>query len=490
GPGGVLEGRPQIVYRVRTNPLFDPYRTDPTPYSGRADCHLATTAGGNVVPDRFFADLPDTGWLYPGDVVHYYFEGTERDTIGGGQEAAILPADTTGFADFDDALNYNPSYVVNCLPTIMSLDGSQAPILFWNDNGNRGGMDEWFTTFRQLGLEPGRDYDHYYTNGPTSGVGNGLGGRATDAQLAGYSGLLYTAGNLGFSTVSNGDYGYDSGPDVQVLTTWLNSGDKHAFMTGDNLATDLDGSGPDTYAFLYDLMGLVQESSILRDLIAGQFAPRVLVTDSNPVFMSVASWVAYGGCDYFNAFDAVTTAPGAERLAVFADPLGVDGGYPYSACTMASNVGTAGTSEVISLPYDFMFVRTDPDDGGKANAQTAGRVRLLRDVLSRFFVSIPGWPSGTALPDLELAAHAYPNPFNPSTTIRYTAPRDGEMSLKVYNVRGELVRTLIDGSVEAGMDSIEWNGRDERGSRVASGVYFYEVRQGHEVQVGKMALLK
>jgi hypothetical protein len=66
-----------------------------------------------------------------------------------------------------------------------------------------------------------------------------------------------------------------------------------------------------------------------------------------------------------------------------------------------------------------------------------------------------------------------PNPFNPETTIRYDVPAPGgKVNLTVYDVSGRIVRTLVDAAQTAGQHSVRWNGRNERGARVASGVYF------------------
>ena len=493
GLDGVLEGLPQLVYRVKTNPVFDPYRTDPLPMTGQVDCPPAVRQSGIVVPDRSFGDLPDENWLFPGDVVHYFIQATERDTLTDALETALLPADTTGFSDFDDALNYPSSWTVRCLPTIRDLAGTQPPFLFWNDFADRGGQQEWYGAFDNLGLVRGVHFDEYYTNGPSSGVGNGLGGRATSLQLDGYGTMAYTAGNLSVNTISNGDVRSDSGPDAELLLAWLDQGDKHLFATGDNLASDLASAGLDTDNLLTNYFNVTVNDRDIRDLIAGQVTPVVLPTPSETVFNTVGSWVAYGGCGVINTFDAVTAGAGGTRIAVWTDPSGVDGGYPYSACTIASGVGVTATSEVISMPYDFMYIYTDPDEviPAKIAAKTAARVRVLNDVLARF--SLAGDPtqiSGANAPKLVMSAMNVPNPFNPLTEISFVAPRNGLLTVKIYNVRGGLVRTLLNENVTAGPDVVEWNGKDHRGSQVASGVYFYEVRQGGQQVLGKMALVR
>jgi hypothetical protein len=84
-----------------------------------------------------------------------------------------------------------------------------------------------------------------------------------------------------------------------------------------------------------------------------------------------------------------------------------------------------------------------------------------------------------------------PNPFNPTTTIRYDVPRGGaDVNITVYDVSGRLVRELVNEHRAPGNWSVEWNGEDDRGARVASGVYFYRMRAGEFVETRKMVLLK
>jgi hypothetical protein len=85
----------------------------------------------------------------------------------------------------------------------------------------------------------------------------------------------------------------------------------------------------------------------------------------------------------------------------------------------------------------------------------------------------------------------YPNPFNPSTTIPFSLARDTRVALRVYNVRGQLVRTLLDEPMKAGADySVVWDGHDDRGTPVASGVYFYHMVTDRWAKTNKMVLLK
>lgn len=78
----------------------------------------------------------------------------------------------------------------------------------------------------------------------------------------------------------------------------------------------------------------------------------------------------------------------------------------------------------------------------------------------------------------------YPNPFNPSTQIRFYLPQDERVTLKVYNPLGQEVRTLADGFESAGIRTINWNGRNDQGHRVASGVYIYKLTAGNFTKQG------
>jgi hypothetical protein len=80
----------------------------------------------------------------------------------------------------------------------------------------------------------------------------------------------------------------------------------------------------------------------------------------------------------------------------------------------------------------------------------------------------------------------YPNPFNPSTTIKFRVPETSKISLRVYNILGQLVTTLVDNQVVGvGEHTVNWDA-----SNLSSGIYFYELRADNRVQTKKMMLLK
>jgi hypothetical protein len=84
----------------------------------------------------------------------------------------------------------------------------------------------------------------------------------------------------------------------------------------------------------------------------------------------------------------------------------------------------------------------------------------------------------------------YPNPFNPSTTVAFTLKSRGFVDLSIYNVLGQKVKTLVSGELDAGQHEAVWDGTDESGDEVSSGMYFYKIDAGEFVKTKKMLMLK
>ena len=97
----------------------------------------------------------------------------------------------------------------------------------------------------------------------------------------------------------------------------------------------------------------------------------------------------------------------------------------------------------------------------------------------------------SSLPRAFSLSQNYPNPFNPSTTISYTLPEGmHRVSLEVFDIRGRMVRTLVDREQEQGAYNVVWDGSSTSGQKVASGVYFSRLRAGSYSSVRKMVLVK
>lgn len=102
-------------------------------------------------------------------------------------------------------------------------------------------------------------------------------------------------------------------------------------------------------------------------------------------------------------------------------------------------------------------------------------------------------PSGkhiTGIPKVYQLFQNYPNPFNPETQIRYDLPASGHVKLTVYNVLGQKVKVLVDEVQDAGYKSVIWDGKDNSGKDVASGIYFFKIEAQNFDKTKKMVLLK
>jgi len=213
------------------------------------------------------------------------------------------------------------------------------------------------------------------------------------------------------------------------------------------------------------------------------------------------------------------------------------GSYPNNATTtMALNSGLdLSESTTASLVfwhlydtesgYDYCLVEVSTNGGGSWT-QVASYSGLLSnwtevtidldsyvgtsDFKVRFILDSDGWvqkdgwyvddvhvfadqPTGVddGGASLKLLVGNYPNPFNPLTSVRYTVPRAGTVGLRVYDASGRLVRTLVEtASHDAGRHSASWDGRDESGVEVATGVYFARLTVDSQSVSSKMVLLK
>ena len=84
----------------------------------------------------------------------------------------------------------------------------------------------------------------------------------------------------------------------------------------------------------------------------------------------------------------------------------------------------------------------------------------------------------------------FPNPFNPSTTIGYALPTDMTVELVVYNMLGQKLKQLYSGIQKAGYHNVQWDGTNEYGSSMASGIYIYRLKTDEKILIRKMILMK
>jgi hypothetical protein len=110
--------------------------------------------------------------------------------------------------------------------------------------------------------------------------------------------------------------------------------------------------------------------------------------------------------------------------------------------------------------------------------------------VQKFDVQPMGTDPGAVTPAILTLSQNYPNPFNPETTISFDLAEQVPVTLGIYNLKGQLVRSLIHETKAQGQHSIVWNGMDENGRPVSSGIYFYKIRAGKYSSSRKMVLMK
>ena len=84
----------------------------------------------------------------------------------------------------------------------------------------------------------------------------------------------------------------------------------------------------------------------------------------------------------------------------------------------------------------------------------------------------------------------YPNPFNPNTTLNFSLKQAGDVTLEIYNILGQKINTLVEGNLDAGHHSVVWNGKNDAGINVSSGVYFYKLTAANYSKSRQMTLIK
>ncbi len=194
-------------------------------------------------------------------------------------------------------------------------------------------------------------------------------------------------------------------------------------------------------------------------------------------------WATELGLCGADTFDITMTVPAGADYDLYLYNQWYSGdGEPVIAHSSVNP--SAGTNELITLYVGYVcesyFLVAK-----RVSGSGAASIRIKRRVPT-------GAPGGNNAPKAVALSQNYPNPFGSATSIPYTVPGDGRqfVSLKIYDVSGKLVRTLVQNLVESGNRRTQWNGRDDRGRTVASGVYYARLRILNQVKVRALTLVR
>ena len=149
------------------------------------------------------------------------------------------------------------------------------------------------------------------------------------------------------------------------------------------------------------------------------------------------------------------------------------------------------TTETISYAWisknDVLVAEVSSQDG-ETNPNFTDAASFSR--LASRTTGVAQRSSDDQMPPSFRLAQNYPNPFNPETRIAFEMAREGHVELGIYNLMGEKVKTLFSGSVHSGTHHATWDGKDEAGRNLPSGVYFYELKSGSFRQARRMVLVR
>lgn len=302
----------------------------------------------------------------------------------------------------------------------------------------------------------------------------------------------------------------------EAIRAYLSGGGK-ILLAGDRLAyymadTSVGGGDNDSLGgeFLDGIMGCTyqdqgeMESPFVTPYLYMQAEPGVVVQGTpktiNPTYLD--SMAAYRGCPYLRTMDYVLTNASpptgytAQALIALLNPdpdfdpadMGIYVEKPFNPAQPE-----LGGGQCVFLNFDFSDLIThnktycNGTGVGDAPAFTPGnyygQVELMRTILEQIF-GLPsqgkgqggtsGVPTKKTVYRWDLSQNM-PNPAAHGTLIRFEVARTSEVSIKVYNAMGQLVKTLEDGRMQPGRYSVQWDGRNAEGRKVSSGVYFYKM---------------
>jgi len=395
----------------------------------------------------------------PGDRVDFYFSATD------GNGTTNYFTSRAGVVIGESEARANPDYV-NCLPT-----GSSDILLV--DFVDSESSDLYFDTiFQQLGINPDRFRGR---NTESFDALSRIHLRSTGAQLAGmYKTILCYGG-------ATGRFFRD---DETVFPDFLSDQthgvrEANLYISGDNLVSSTRNNA---------FEAMIGTNVSQRDHgVYFPVNPTVTATTGSvfehggvpDVFYLDAS--ARGICRH--TFDLLLLLPLANGEMSYGPPPS----STYFATVSNAYVGGNVTVKTMTDGFDFTAIRDD------VSGYPYDMVDHIADVLQWFGYAVSPVDAGESPAQyVNSLSQNFPNPFNPTTTIRFRIKRSGHVKLEIYDVSGRLVEVLVDRDLAAKADAYEasWHGKGRFGNDVASGVYFYRLEAEGFVKTRKLVLLK
>jgi hypothetical protein len=428
-------------------------------------------------PDIYCIDLNDN-LFEPCDVVEFYFCAVS-DTPFCDANYFSIPAGTSSDCWF--VMN-NPDEF-----TILPGEGwkNGGDVLYVDGMNFRGAQPFFDTAFDFLGILD--QVDRFDVRGPSSGVSNRIGSRVVNVfnqLLLCYKKIIWNTGDLSI-TLGDGSGTPEKTNDYLTILTFIDNlpCPGGIYLNGDDLAESWDGyTTTDEQAFRDVYMNFSVLDGNHRNL--GLAINPLVYGEPGSCFDDVLgpdTLVAYAGCPLINDFDVLTNG----ALSTIEMSYGSEGSGLGATIAQRTVNSVGDTVGVILSGYSFHYIRDDRPAGIPDRSTHMYRILTWLENTVAFPI---GGPSPGLVNKME---QNYPNPFNPNTTITYTVKEQARVSLKIYNVAGQLVKTLVDDVKTPGIAHAKvWDGRNNAGQPVSSGVYFYKLVTKNFTQTKKMVLLK
>ena len=473
GPPGLQARFPYVFSAAAYGRTWDAFRMD-----------SVYTNNGGLVADQYCIDFNDNLFL-PGDTLWHFF--------GAQNAVGVWTYYSIPWGNSDNSMAQVAQFPdeATMLPAVGTIPGND--ILYVEGMNFRGAQQYFDTAFRSMPTGIGTTVfdgvDRYDIRGPSSGVGNRPGSRVVNVLLQLipiYNKIIWNTGDLTLGCIGDG-VGYEKSDDATML---LNFCDFHTsiisgiYFSGDDLADEWAGL---TGACAIGLRAYMNYTVTSPDHVAAGAGinPAVKTAPTSLAFHAIDSMIAYGGCGLINDFDVLASAPPLSQVEMNYHNFVTDANVGGAIIGQSSINTNLNTVNVLLSGFSYHYIRDIDSDG------IVDRYHHMWDIL-QWLNNNPDEPvavkPNTRKTKLD---QNYPNPFNPTTTIKYTLRDQAHVSLRVYNVAGQLVRTLVDEVQKPdAVTPIHWNGTNNAGQMVSSGVYFYKLVTKDFSQTKKMVLLK
>jgi len=445
----------------------------------RVDTAIGAT--GVQVEDTYMFDLNDSLFVR-GYMIEYYFDAYDANGV-----RSTFPITA------DEGVYFEMSFLPTGGSDILYVDDwAHRPYGDATGIGYGTSKRYWDAVFSAV-LPASNQPDVYQMNGPSSLVSNGC-ARSASPQLFQefYNVIIWDAGTAENGTICDGTTDSDKVDDCTLLNTWMANSehDVGLFVLGEGVAYDFDQhlTSPQALELMatwcgvdlvdnnyYELTGGLTGGGIVSPLITGH---------PNGIFYHGGSpdeFIAFGGCPGINEFDVLDVQANGVAALSYPDFAGSS----YIAGVQAENTNTPGYT-VKTMWFGFA-INPIKDTGATSPMM---RNVIVEEVLNWFNVISNPDITHSEVPGAYDLAQNFPNPFNPSTMIKFDMKAKGHVTLKVYNVAGQLVKTLVNGVKDAGSYTVTWDGTNNNSSKVASGVYFYKMDTAEYNKTLKMVLLR